>query len=117
MKYFREILILSGFFVYSFAHTENTTQALEKKIEFLQAVIADIMQNPPAPLPQNQATQESTSLEKEGEDCVPSDGDHRLTLRIPKSLMAKIDIKRKQRIGKISRNLWILETLERATRK
>jgi len=46
-----------------------------------------------------------------------NDDDHRLTLRIPKSLMAKIDIKRKQRIGKISRNLWILETLDRATRK
>ncbi len=46
-----------------------------------------------------------------------ADDDHRLTLRIPKSLMAKIDVKRKQRIGKISRNLWILETLDRATRK
>lgn len=45
------------------------------------------------------------------------DDDHRLTLRIPKSLMAKIDAKRKQRIGKISRNLFILETLDRATRK
>ncbi|MBV8660733.1 MAG: hypothetical protein JO129_01135 [Candidatus Dependentiae bacterium] len=45
------------------------------------------------------------------------DDDHRLTLRIPKSLMAKIDVKRKQRIGKISRNLWILETLDKATKK
>lgn len=45
------------------------------------------------------------------------DDDHRMTLRIPKSLMAKIDVKRRQRIGKISRNLWILETLDRATRK
>jgi len=45
------------------------------------------------------------------------DEDHRLTLRIPKSLMAKIDIKRKTRIGKISRNLWILETIDRATKK
>lgn len=43
--------------------------------------------------------------------------DHRLTLRIPKSLMAKIDLKRKQRIGKISRNLWILETIDKATKK
>lgn len=51
------------------------------------------------------------------EDIVEQDDDHRLTLRIPKSLMAKIDVKRKQRIGKISRNLWILETLDRATRK
>jgi len=44
------------------------------------------------------------------------DGDHRLTLRIPKWLMDKIDVKRKQRVGKISRNLWILETLEKVTR-
>lgn len=51
------------------------------------------------------------------EEIVEGDDDHRLTLRIPKSLMAKIDSKRKQRIGKISRNLWILETLDRATRK
>jgi hypothetical protein len=43
--------------------------------------------------------------------------DHRLTLRIPKSLMSKIDSKRKQRIGKISRNLWILETIDKATKK
>ena len=45
------------------------------------------------------------------------DDDHRLTLRIPKSLMTKIDMKRRQRIGKISRNLWILETLDKATKK
>lgn len=45
------------------------------------------------------------------------DGDHRLTLRIPKWLMDKIDIKRKERIGKISRNLWILETLDKVTKK
>jgi len=43
--------------------------------------------------------------------------DHRLTLRIPKELVNRIDMKRKQRIGKISRNLWILETLDKATRK
>lgn len=42
--------------------------------------------------------------------------DHRLTLRIPKWLMDKIDIKRKERVGKISRNLWILETVEKATK-
>jgi hypothetical protein len=41
--------------------------------------------------------------------------DHRLTLRIPKSLMDKVDLARKRRIGKISRNLWILETIEKAT--
>lgn len=43
--------------------------------------------------------------------------DHRLTLRIPKKLLEKIDIKRKSRIGSISRNLWILETIEKATSK
>lgn len=42
--------------------------------------------------------------------------DHRLTLRIPKVLMDKVDVKRKQRVGKISRNLWILEMIEKATR-
>jgi len=45
------------------------------------------------------------------------DEDHRLTMRIPKWLMAKVDIKRKQRVGKISRNLWILEVIDRATKK
>jgi len=45
-----------------------------------------------------------------------NDDSHRLTLRIPKWLLAKIDIKRKERIGKISRNLWILETLAKATK-
>lgn len=39
--------------------------------------------------------------------------DHRLTLRLPKWLLNKIDEKRKQRIGTISRNLWILEILEK----
>jgi hypothetical protein len=42
--------------------------------------------------------------------------DHRLTLRIPKFLMDRVDVKRKERIGKISRNLWILEMIEKATR-
>ena len=51
------------------------------------------------------------------EEIIELQDDHRMTLRIPKSLMAKIDVKRRQRIGKISRNLWILETIDRATRK
>ena len=42
--------------------------------------------------------------------------DHRLTLRIPKLLMDKVDAKRKQRVGKISRNLWILEVIEKASK-
>ncbi len=41
----------------------------------------------------------------------------RLTLRIPKWLMEKVDEKRKQRVGKISRNLWILEIIEKASKK
>jgi hypothetical protein len=44
-------------------------------------------------------------------------GDHRLTLRIPKWLMDRVDIKRKERVGKISRNLWILEIIERAAKE
>jgi len=47
---------------------------------------------------------------------VAQEGDHRLTLRIPKYLMDKIDVKRKERVGKISRNLWILELIEKATK-
>ena len=45
------------------------------------------------------------------------EGDHRLTLRIPKWLMDRVDAKRKERVGKISRNLWILETIEKASKK
>lgn len=43
--------------------------------------------------------------------------DHRLTLRIPQWLMDKVDEKRKERTGFISRNLWILEQLEKACKK
>lgn len=50
------------------------------------------------------------------EDMQIQDDDHRLTLRIPKYLMDKVDEKRKKRVGKISRNLWILELIEKATR-
>jgi hypothetical protein len=42
--------------------------------------------------------------------------DHRLTLRIPKWLMARVDAKRKERVGTISRNLWILEVIEKASK-
>ena len=42
---------------------------------------------------------------------------HRLTLRIPRWLLDKVDVKRKQRVGTISRNLWILELIEKATKK
>lgn len=43
--------------------------------------------------------------------------DHRLTLRIPCWLMNKIDTKRKERVGTISRNLFILEVLDKATKE
>jgi hypothetical protein len=48
---------------------------------------------------------------------VAEEGDHRLTLRIPKWLLDKIDDKRKERVGSISRNLWILEQIEKACKK
>jgi len=48
------------------------------------------------------------------EDKAEIDEDHRLTLRIPKWLLEKIDQKRKQRVGTISRNLWILEQVDKA---
>lgn len=47
---------------------------------------------------------------------IEEEGDHRLTLRIPKRLMDMVDVKRKERVGKISRNLWILEIIEKATK-
>lgn len=50
------------------------------------------------------------------DDHEKHDGDHRLTLRIPKWLMDKVDMKRKARVGKISRNLWILELIQKATK-
>lgn len=46
-----------------------------------------------------------------------SGDDHRLTLRIPTWLMDKVDEQRKRRVGKISRNLWILEVIQKATQK
>jgi hypothetical protein len=42
--------------------------------------------------------------------------DHRLTLRIPKWLLEKIDSKRRERLGNISRNLWILEAINKAAK-
>ena len=33
-------------------------------------------------------------------------------LRVPESLVAKVDALRKRRTGKISRNTWILEAIE-----
>jgi hypothetical protein len=42
--------------------------------------------------------------------------DYRMTLRIPRSLLLKIDSKRKERIAKINRTTWILEALEKMTK-
>lgn len=50
-------------------------------------------------------------------DGMDEQDDHRLTLRIPKALMNKVDAHRKKRVGKISRNLWILEIIEKATQR
>ena len=49
-------------------------------------------------------------------DPIKLEDDHRLTLRIPKWLLDKVDVKRKERVGTISRNLWILELIEKATK-
>ena len=40
-----------------------------------------------------------------------SEDELRFTLRIPKKLISKIDKKRKNEIGKVSRNQWILEVI------
>jgi len=48
------------------------------------------------------------------ENNIEVDSDHRLTLRIPRWLVDKIDEKRTEKVGKMSRNLWILQQIERA---
>jgi hypothetical protein len=48
------------------------------------------------------------------ESHIETDDEHRLTLRIPRWLIAKIDEKRTERVGKLSRNHWILKQIERA---
>jgi len=57
------------------------------------------------------------SLTSESVSSNTEKGDHRMTLRIPQWLMAKVDEKRKERIGTISRNLWILEIIDKACKK
>lgn len=56
------------------------------------------------------------TLPSEIKDGKDDDSYHRLTLRIPKWLVDKIDLKRKCRSGKVSRSLWIIELLERSTK-
>ena len=48
------------------------------------------------------------------ENKIKEEVDHRLTIRIPNWLVDKIDEKRTEKVGKISRNLWILRQIERA---
>ncbi|MGZ6255017.1 MAG: hypothetical protein ACXWL5_03450 [Candidatus Chromulinivorax sp.] len=105
-------------------YSVSSIQSLEEKIKTLEVMIFNLAENinlqrELIKLLQNQLTnqlQEDDDHELIIYHDHESEEDHRLTLRIPKSLMTKIDIKRKQRIGKISRNLWILETLDEATR-
>ena len=78
----------------------------------------------PAPTPKKETAPKKEEKVKKfiakggtlAESFEQNNDDHRLTLRIPQWLMDKVDTKRKQRVGKISRNLWILETLEKATK-
>ena len=57
------------------------------------------------------------AVEENMQEGKNNEQDHRLTLRIPQWLMDKVDQKRKERVGSISRNLWILEQLEKACKK
>jgi len=48
---------------------------------------------------------------------IQQDKNHRLTLRIPKWLLEKLDEKRKGSLRETSRTLWILQLIEKATKK
>lgn len=46
-----------------------------------------------------------------------SNGDeHRMTLRIPRHLVEKMDAKRKMRSGNVSRTLWVIEAIEKSVK-
>ena len=107
-----------------YLQSEDRLDALDQKIKNIEALVVSMSQNMKLQQDLIQLLQKQAQFNfvVENEEEILSedhsnDDDHRMTLRIPKSLMAKIDIKRKQRIGKISRNLWILETLVEATKK
>lgn len=125
MKNFKKILFFFGIFFCIHIKTEEKFDVFEQKIKGLEALVLSLMQNITLQQEQIQLLQKQLNVnqafEEHDNDILEEDhsdeNDHRMTLRIPKSLMIQIDIKRKQRIGKISRNLWILETLDRATRK
>lgn len=108
MNNFKKLSLCCGLLVSNFISSDSEHEKLQQKVQFLQAVIADIMEGQP---------EVKVSDELKTVDLESNDDDHRMTLRIPKWLVAKIDIKRKQRVGKISRNLWILELIEKAVKK
>lgn len=54
----------------------------------------------------------SDSLDAKYEELIETD--HRLTLRISSDLMKRIDDKRREKAGKVSRNLWIIEAISGA---
>lgn len=126
MKNFKRLFLFAGIFLCHIIKVEDKFEILEQKMKNFETLIVSIAQNMSLQqdlihllqkqLQINVSADEYYDEEALAEDHTNED-DHRLTLRIPKSLMAKIDIKRKQRIGKISRNLWILETLDESTRK
>ncbi len=136
MNKFKKLLFYFGLFFVLTLKTEDSLVSqlkdLEENIKSLEIIITDVAKNLTAQkrlfiLLQKQF-ESNLAIDNENDDSEedeeieiaqikPEDDDHRLTLRIPKTLMAKIDKKRKLRIGRISRNLWIIETLERATRK
>jgi hypothetical protein len=77
------------------------------------------LQKPVKKEPQRTETKVNEFISKGGSlaSLDEQEGDHRLTLRIPKWLMTKVDAQRKKRVGTISRNLWILEIIEKATKE
>lgn len=48
------------------------------------------------------------------EECTKKTNDLRMTLRMPSWIMEEIDLRRKQRSGKVSRTLFVLEIVEKA---
>ena len=119
---------------HTFDYQENHTENLETKIMSLELKIKELeililqnvmmLQKMENLLLHSQLHQDHDEILSDGDDEYSAqttqenqDEDHRLTIRIPKWLMPKIDAKRKQRVGKISRNLWIIEVIDRATKK
>jgi predicted HicB family RNase H-like nuclease len=124
MKNIKKITFCFGMLLNFYLQSEDRLEALDQKIKNIEALVVSMSQNMKLQQDLIQLLQKQAQfnfvVENDEEilsEYHSNDDDHRMTLRIPKSLMAKIDIKRKQRIGKISRNLWILETLVEATKK